>query len=149
MNRVGYWCEVTVVMPARPPRVWALGCHLAGTPRLALRWLRGQAARLARALDPSPEPSGPFPAGVLHPVPPATPNPGRVFGDWLDDVQAQERQLEALKAGQLVVITAGSRDRVAGEAGEFELRYRLTARISKRLENPSFRRTSPARVQTL
>jgi hypothetical protein len=109
----GYGCEVM----ARGPdmcREWMLGDYRAGTPRLALRWLRGQACRLADALDPSPG-HGPFPVESLRLIDPSgPPNPGRVFREWLNDLRCQEQQLSALVAGRHISVNAGGPDRVCG-----------------------------------
>ncbi|WP_340561917.1 hypothetical protein [Streptomyces sp. GSL17-111] len=82
-----------------------LGRHRAWTPRLAVRWLRGQAARLADALDPVPG-RVPFPAGVLRPVLDGSPDPGGVLRAWLADHALQEEQLASLRSGRRVGVTA-------------------------------------------
>lgn len=50
---VGYRCEA-LATPLNDRRAVALAAHHARSPRLAARWLRGQAERLARHLDPDP-----------------------------------------------------------------------------------------------
>ncbi|PBC82989.1 hypothetical protein SAMN05428954_4344 [Streptomyces sp. 2112.3] len=50
-----YWCEVIAEGPANG--MWVpitLGTCQTISPKLALRWLRGQARRIADGLDPSP-----------------------------------------------------------------------------------------------
>ena len=77
--RLGYWCEAVAVSPLHD-RVFWLGSHPAGSPRLALRWLRGRALDLADQLD------------LAHARP--------VFG-WLNDAGEMQRAMSALTAGEM------------------------------------------------
>ncbi len=106
-----YWCQTIATSPATGQ--WFLGDYRAPTPRLALRWLRGQAERLANALDPKPG-SGPLPPHCLHEVSANAPNPGRIFRKWAEDFRYQEKQMETLADGHLISIHAGGPDRIFG-----------------------------------
>ncbi len=119
-----YWCQTLATSPDAGE--WFLGHYQAATPRLALRWLRGQAARLANALDPKPG-SGPLPPGCLHEVSANAPNPGRIFRKWAEDFRYQEKQRETLADGHLISIHAGGPDRIFGLAGT-DVFYSLSAR---------------------
>ncbi len=136
----GYWCQALATSPAAGE--WFLGGHRAPTPRLALRWLRGQATRLANALDPQPG-SGPLPPHCLHEVSTNAPNPGRIFRKWAEDFRYQEKQLETLRDGHLITITAGGPDRIFDLTGT-DVFYSLSARpvsvdlvTDRRLRTPS------------
>ncbi|MBW1596489.1 hypothetical protein [Streptomyces sp. JJ38] len=100
----GYLCSA-LALPVATGHEIVLGRHRAWTPRLALRWLQGQAGRLADALDPVPG-HGPFPAWVLRPVPTDAPDPGGVIRAWLRDHQRQSEQLASLRAGDHVSVIA-------------------------------------------
>ncbi|MFF0001279.1 hypothetical protein [Streptomyces avermitilis] len=50
---VGYRCEA-LATTLNDKRAVVLAAHNAGSPRLAARWLKGQAEQLARRLDPDP-----------------------------------------------------------------------------------------------
>ncbi|MCZ7433158.1 hypothetical protein [Streptomyces sp. WMMC1477] len=118
-NDEGYLCDV-VAHPfdvIRAPVL--LAEHRAPTSRLALVWLRGQAERLAGALDPIPG-KGALPESALRVVerPSATPNPGRIFRVWLSDEMTQETQRRNLTCGHRVHVVAGDEQAL----------YALTAR---------------------
>nr|WP_134004689.1 hypothetical protein [Streptomyces sp. 846.5] len=81
--RLGYWCEAVALCPGHD-RVFWLGSHPAGSPRLALRWLRGRALDLADQLD----------LGNARPV----------FG-WLNDADEMQRAMSALAAGELYALS--------------------------------------------
>lgn len=127
MTRVhdGYRCEVVARVPDAEGE-WMLGGYRAGTPRMALRWLRGQARRLADALDPMPD-RGPFPPGSLRRIGPHSPNPGRIFREWMGDFRFQEVQLAALVNGRHISVNAGGPDRVCGWHGA-DVYYSLSCR---------------------
>ncbi len=99
----GYLCSV-LAHPLSAGHEIVLGRHRAWTPRLAVRWLRGQAARLADALDPAPG-RGPFPAAALRPVLDGSPDPGGAFRAWLADDGLQEQQLASLRSGRNIGVT--------------------------------------------
>ena len=101
-----YWCEATATTADRS-RVWRLGAYRAHTPRLAIRWLRNRGSHIASVLDPEND--------IRH---------------WLHDAQAQERQMQELKAGRAIVISDGCKDRIAGGTA-FEISYHLIARPSE------------------
>ncbi|GAB3107760.1 hypothetical protein GCM10027160_04820 [Streptomyces calidiresistens] len=113
----GYRCESVVRSPEAGAE-WLLGSHRADTPSEAMRWLRRQAVRLVRALDPEPG-ACPFPAGALHPADPGASHVGSVFRDWLDDIAHQEVQREALASGRYVCATAGMPDQVVGSGAAY------------------------------
>lgn len=53
-----YWCEVLAegeVYGTRETVPYVLGAFQTISPKLALRWLQGEAARIAERLDPDPE----------------------------------------------------------------------------------------------
>ncbi|MFF3733951.1 hypothetical protein ACFYXM_27510 [Streptomyces sp. NPDC002476] len=110
-----------------------LGRTVAATPRLALRWLRGQAVRIANGLDP--EPGTPWiPPYVLRPAPaplprtcactpyPITPYPApdapTDLRAWAADDELQAEALHRLATGTGISFVA--RDEVCW--------YGLTAR---------------------
>ncbi|MDB1088106.1 hypothetical protein PJ985_11070 [Streptomyces sp. ACA25] len=99
----GYWCEFTV-HPLVSGQDICLGQTWAGSPRLAVRWMRAQSARLAGALDPRPGQS-PLPMDCLRAVPPEDSHPGAVFRGWLEDDAAQERELLSLTSGRRISVT--------------------------------------------
>ena len=58
MNTRAYWCEVFAegqVYGTGETAAFVMGTFGSISPKLALRWLRGQAARIANGLDPDPE----------------------------------------------------------------------------------------------
>ncbi|MPY53464.1 hypothetical protein [Streptomyces acidicola] len=118
------WCQSIVRSPDAGE--WFLGGYQAASPRLAVRWLRGQAARLANALDPQPG-CGSLPHGCLREVSANAPNPGRIFREWAEDFPHQEKQMQTLAGGHLVSINAGGPDRIFGLSGT-DVFYSLSAR---------------------
>ncbi|MGG7608667.1 hypothetical protein ACQ5JZ_04430 [Streptomyces sp. ZG43] len=75
-----------------------LGGIITPTRRLALRWLRGQARRIADALDPYPYVRW-APPGALRRVPAADRDaPGALRG-WQASTECQDAALHALAAG--------------------------------------------------
>ncbi|MEE1929684.1 hypothetical protein V1J52_16070 [Streptomyces sp. TRM 70351] len=121
----GYWCEVLAHSPDTGEG-WMLGGHQARTPRLALRWLRGRACRLADVLDPMREYGPPVP-GSPHPAEPHGSDPSRVLRQWADDHHAHEAQLAALAAGEHISVNAQGPDRVYGWR-EVHVHYTLSCR---------------------
>lgn len=119
-----YACEAVALAPGSAG-TWLLGRDEAGTPRLAVRWLRGQAIRIARALDP--EPGGAIPGCALHEVAPIFPTPGSELRAWAYDTWDQGVQMERLKAGMPVRISVCGPDRIIG-VGDRDIRYVLTSR---------------------
>ncbi|MFD4629286.1 hypothetical protein ACFVYR_05205 [Streptomyces sp. NPDC058284] len=127
MNRPvdGYWCEVVARCPEAAGE-WFLGGYQAGSPRLAVRWLRMHAIRLANALDPIPE-TCPFPGGALRATDPGNPNPGHVFREWSRDLRVQERQMAALRTGEPFTVQAGGPDRIL-DLYDVDIYFTLSAR---------------------
>ncbi|MGW4759623.1 hypothetical protein [Streptomyces chartreusis] len=78
--RSGYWAEC-VAYPPDHNRVFWLGARPAGSPRLALRWLRSRAQDIAGQLDPTAAPQ---------------------LEAWLLDTAAHQRALSALCQGEMV-----------------------------------------------
>ncbi|MET9656697.1 hypothetical protein [Streptomyces sp. NPDC006510] len=75
-----------------------LGRILVATPRLALRWLRGQADRLASGLDPDPD--APWvPRAVLRTVPPCVADAPTELRAWAGDDERQDDALQRLATG--------------------------------------------------
>ncbi|MFE0699386.1 hypothetical protein [Streptomyces sp. NPDC058872] len=113
-NVEGYWCEF-VARSSVDGREWFLGGYRANSPRLAIRWLRGRAHRLANALDPIPG-VGPLPPECLHLASAESPNPGNIFRKWAMDMHHQGKQMNALANGRSISINAGGPDRIFGLA---------------------------------
>lgn len=123
----GYWCEA-VAHSHGCGRGWMLSGHLAHSPRLAMRWLRGQADRLANALDPVPG-VGPLPASCLRQVDETsfTAATGSFFREWRADDRHQEVQLSALTSGRCVSVSSAVLDTPFG-AADAEVLFCLSAR---------------------
>ncbi|MBN3929394.1 hypothetical protein IQ279_07020 [Streptomyces verrucosisporus] len=100
-----FWCELSASAPGRPSRIM-LGSHLAPTPRLAVRWMRGQAERVARALDPGP--GAPWlPPACLRPVrAEGAPDPGSVIREWARAEAERENALGVLREGWSYTVAA-------------------------------------------
>ncbi|NJQ14455.1 hypothetical protein [Streptomyces bohaiensis] len=122
----GYWAE-TVVRSPDAGGEWHLGGHWAASPEGALAWMRGQAERLATALDPPADPRGPFPTTVLAPVTDGSWSPGLVFAEWATDLGYQQVQRRALREGRPVSVNTRGPDRLCG-LGHVEVHYSLSAR---------------------
>ncbi|MFF2325812.1 MULTISPECIES: hypothetical protein [unclassified Streptomyces] len=82
-----------------------LGGTLVATPRLALRWLRGQAERLANGSDPDPDAAPWIPPSVLRAVPLSVAGAPDVLDAptelraWAADDRRQDEALQRLVAG--------------------------------------------------
>jgi hypothetical protein len=100
-----YWCGVSA-WPGDLSREIYLGGYWATTPRLAVRWLRGQAARLAYALDPQPGEGwaqGEAVQGLIRMpdfLPDGWPDPGHALRRWLNDSQRHETVMDGLRIGR-------------------------------------------------
>ncbi|WP_103503284.1 MULTISPECIES: hypothetical protein [unclassified Streptomyces] len=129
----GYWCE-TVVRSPDAGGEWHLGGHWAHTPDAALQWLRGQALRLADALEPLPG-HGPFPDSALHaverPGQDGGHRPGQLLRDWAADTAYHHIQCRALTSGRPISANTRGPDRICG-FGEVEVFYSLSARPIRR-----------------
>ncbi|MFJ4377996.1 hypothetical protein ACIP28_07085 [Streptomyces albidoflavus] len=109
-----------------------LGGTLAPTRRLALRWLRRQAHRLADALGPDPRTTH-LPAGALRPAPPGAEHAPSQLRFWAADLTYAEDVTDRLATGYPYCFTARE-----GPAW-----YRLTARPLFTTARPShFARSS-------
>ncbi|WP_326655686.1 hypothetical protein [Streptomyces sp. NBC_01750] len=84
---------------------WPLYAYEADGPRMALRWLRWQAGRLADRLDPDPQAAW-VPGGALRPVDEAVPDAPTHMRCWRDDLAAHEEVMHLLAAGQAVSLSA-------------------------------------------
>lgn len=124
-RREAYSCEALAWDPGSA-RTWLLGSGRADTPRMALRWLTGQAVRIARALDP--EPGGAFPTCALREIHPSFPTPGSTLRAWAHDMWAHGEHMELLKRGVPVRISTVGPDRIMG-AGELDVCYVLSGRV--------------------
>jgi hypothetical protein len=96
-DRRRFWCELSATPPDQSSRI-VLGSYRAPTPRLAVRWMRGQAERVARALDPDSDASW-LPSGCAHMVSPGDSNPGRVMREWARSLHEEEEALAMLREG--------------------------------------------------
>ncbi|MFD7611018.1 hypothetical protein [Streptomyces sp. NPDC059828] len=121
----GYWCEVVAYYPDGGME-WFLGGYRATSPRLAVRWLRGQALRLANALDPIPG-MGPLPPEALQEANPKAPNPGHILRKWAGDQRAQDWQMAELVDGRSFAVMSGGPDRLMGHS-DLDLYYALEVR---------------------
>lgn len=102
-----YLAEVTAEGPARGKLVcFKLGSVSAPSRRLALRWLRGQAHRIADGLDPNPDARWLSAApGALVPLPNMRTDVPTELRRWGADDQAHEDALAQLAAGEPVMFT--------------------------------------------
>jgi hypothetical protein len=97
----GYWCDV-VAWPGDLSREIYLGGYWAKTPRLAVRWLRGQATRLTNALDPQPGVGWTRHGadGVLRRLPDVLPegwpDPSHALRSWEEAEHAHEQTMASL-----------------------------------------------------
>lgn len=99
--------------PARTPPPCAhsgavrffLGGTLAPTRHLALRWLRGQAHRLADGLDPDPR-TAKVSAGALRPVPAYAGDAPAELRRWATGLAEQGRAVEQLGASPTYLFVA-------------------------------------------
>jgi hypothetical protein len=114
-------CEVVAEGPVygRGATVpYVLGTCRTISPKLALRWLRSQARRVANGLDPQPGPSA-WEAAVSAPVWAAAPDVPAELREWCDDPAAQREARDRLRELLPVRVT------VADEAnGRFTLSVR-------------------------
>ena len=115
MSRPDFWCEITVSAGVQD---YPVRGYLAPSARLAVRWMREQAFRVADLADHSPsapwlvsgvEPgvdpvSGTRP--LLHPVPCDVPDGPQVLRRWRADWRGQEEVMEQLADGGLVRFAA-------------------------------------------
>lgn len=134
----GYWCEL-VARSADAEAEWFLGGSRTRDPSQAMAWLRGQATRLADALDPRP--GGPFPMRALRAS--AGPDPGAVFRGWLADLPYQRLQYRALAAGRPVSVNAACPELISGR-GPVHVLYSLCGRpLTEAAHVPATPRPAP------
>jgi hypothetical protein len=106
----GYWCELSA-WPGDLSQEFCLGNCWAKTPRLAVRWLRDQAVRLASALDPQPGEGWARgeAAEALRQLPDqlpyGLPDPGVMLRAWEKDWQAHEQVMADLLDGCRFLLT--------------------------------------------
>ncbi|MGP4113914.1 hypothetical protein ACTWP5_23760 [Streptomyces sp. 4N509B] len=116
-----YWCEVVAWGPGTSEnddgREIHLGGYRAETPQAAVRWLVGQAARLADRLDPRPGQGWACgdAAGALRRLPAALPDdwpdPGRTLREWCTDEDQRQETVRMLLNGECFVLA--TRDETA------------------------------------
>lgn len=82
-----------------------LGGTLAPTRRLALRWLRRQAHRLADGLDPDPR-TAKVPAGALRPVPAYAGDAPAELRRWAAGLAEQDYAAQQLADGSTYLFVA-------------------------------------------
>lgn len=88
-----------------------LGAYMAPSPRLAIRWLQGQATRLVTALDPQPGVGWAVGGAerALRKLPDSMPrdwpDPGQRLTKWLSDERQHEEIKSALSAGHPFTMT--------------------------------------------
>ncbi|MEV7831572.1 hypothetical protein AB0P12_13230 [Streptomyces subrutilus] len=105
-----YWCEVLAegeVYGTRETVPYVLGTFQTISPKLALRWLRSEAGRIADRLDPDPERSEwVMPWMSVDPVPvPDTPAELRIWAEGPEEQQAARDQLK--EGAPLSVVVPG------------------------------------------
>ncbi|MDT3396380.1 hypothetical protein RKE29_06955 [Streptomyces sp. B1866] len=93
----GFECRAVAQTPDRS-REFCLGAYRADTAGEAVAWLRGQAARFARGLDPRPD-EGWAPRGALLALPGGLPGPAQLMRSWERDGQAHADIVRYLWAG--------------------------------------------------
>ncbi|MFD7115715.1 hypothetical protein ACFWAA_01470 [Streptomyces sp. NPDC059922] len=96
-----YWCEVLAegeVFGTRETVGFVLGTFSTISPKLALRWLRGEAERIADRLDPDPAHSTWVMAWMrVDPVP--TPDCPTDLRDWISDPREHQAARDQLAEG--------------------------------------------------
>lgn len=117
--RNGLWCECTLAEPgATGAREWLIAGYAAPSPRLAVRWLSSQAARLADLIDPPPDaPWAPARALRLD-VSDAPLDPATALRAWPADTAEHDQALTAMRDGALYAFTVA----------DMRMRYALSAR---------------------
>ncbi|MFD7106077.1 hypothetical protein [Streptomyces celluloflavus] len=107
-HRVAYRCEATARNLSGHREV-LLATYRAATPRLAARWLRAEAQRLARLL--APEPSAPCLRGApLVPTAAHAPRPDYYLLVWAGDDNQYDHALRILCAGNAYVLAVTDYD---------------------------------------
>lgn len=105
MGRESYWCQLSAG-PADHSAAIVLGCSPVRNRRLALRWMRGQAQRVVRALDP--DPSDWWVANApLHQVDTSfhAPDPAEALRVWVADAWEHDAVMRVLNRGQPYSLT--------------------------------------------
>ncbi|GAA2449186.1 hypothetical protein [Streptomyces macrosporus] len=111
-----YRAEVVAEGPVNGTTVAVpLGHHSASDRRLALRWLREQARRIADGLDPEPSAHW-IPAGTLGRVPERLPDVPTELRRWCEDEERQWAAYDLLARGLAFHLT------VADHTGSYALR---------------------------
>lgn len=96
-----YWCELTgaPLVGGIPGREFVLSVGRVGTPRLAVRWLRSEALRMAAAIDPKPDSAWLWDRDTEVCV------AGAKLRSWANDWNAQGEAMEYLASGLVYVFT--------------------------------------------
>jgi hypothetical protein len=80
-----------------------LGHGIALSRRLAVRWLCGQATRIADGLDP--DPAAAWHSAALLRMPASLPDAARDLRAWRDDMKRQEEAMHQLARGEPFILT--------------------------------------------
>lgn len=96
-----YWCEVTLSASGRD---FPISGYQTGTPRLAVRWMREQVARMANLMDPDPGAAwlAAKRAGTRFPLVEVTgsaPDAPQELRKWRSDYKRQAAAMETLAVG--------------------------------------------------
>ncbi|MFE7276010.1 hypothetical protein [Streptomyces sp. NPDC057623] len=105
---VAFRCEATA-HDLSGTREVLLATYRGRSPRLATRWLRAQAYRLARLLSPDPEAVFLQDTSLVT-TQPDVPRPDGELRAWADNDQAYEHALRALATGRAFVFTVTDYD---------------------------------------
>ncbi|MCS0636996.1 hypothetical protein NX801_15265 [Streptomyces sp. LP05-1] len=107
-----YWCEAVAEGPVYSTGrivTYVLGSWQTFSPVLALRWLRGEARRIADRLDPDPACSGWVTEAMRRPVVPVPDCPAELRV-WAADMDDQRAARERIKAGEPLVVVVPDAD---------------------------------------
>ncbi|MBT2401288.1 hypothetical protein [Streptomyces sp. ISL-100] len=103
MSDADYWCEVILSASGKD---FPLNGYQAKSPRLAVRWMRDQALRVADLMDPDLSTPWLFTPGArfspLREVPADRPDAPQDLRNWHSDYNGQAVAMETLARGGLV-----------------------------------------------
>lgn len=105
MQAEEYWCELTGTAADHSSDT-LLGSYLASSPRLAIRWMRDQAIRVAEALDPDPTRAWCAHAPLCEVQAAHLPDPCPQLRAWVRNLPAQEEAMNRLVNGFPYSVTA-------------------------------------------
>ncbi|MER5891213.1 hypothetical protein ABT160_46025 [Streptomyces sp. NPDC001941] len=101
LEPAGYWCEALaegVVYGTHETVPYVLGTFQTISPKLALRWLQGEAARIADRLDPDPEHSA-WAQPWMRVIPTPLPDSPTQLRCWASDPEGEHAAREQLRDG--------------------------------------------------